>query len=468
LTQGTLYATIVTAVNAYGSTASSPLNITTQAFPGVPTSLSSNTITASAFTVTWTPGTNTSSYTYTLNGTTATPSSSTSTSATFTGLTQGTLYATIVTAVNAYGSTPSSPLNVTTQPVPGAPTSLASSSITTTAFTVSWTPGGNTSSYTYTLNGSSVSPSSSTSTSATFTGLTQGTLYATIVTAVNAYGTTASSPLNVTTLAPPTAVTGLTSSNITPVGFTVSWSGGVGATSYTYTLGGNTVTPSIDIGVSGKIATLTGLSAGTTYSVTVTAVNVSGTTSSSPLSVTTTTLPTTPVVTASNINIFGFTVSWTGGAGATAYTYTLNGANAIPSTDSGIASQTAIFTNLNSGTTYSVIVNAVNTSGSVASTAVVVVTLTPPSPSQQPYIGENSAVKDSSSSAYIATKQTRSVFSNILARRAAFNSGLTIHLTLQGGSGGPDNRTMMEQLTGPLSMTPEEYQAAINSGAPPT
>jgi hypothetical protein len=87
---------------------------------------------------------------------------------------------------------------------------------------------------------------------------------------------------------PPTQPSSLTSSSLTSSAFTVSWSGGNGATSYTYTLDGAAATPSINNGVSSKSATFSGLTADTTYSVVVTAVKGSMTSSSSSLSVKTT------------------------------------------------------------------------------------------------------------------------------------------------------------------------------------
>ena len=68
------------------------------------------------------------------------------------------------------------------------PTSLSSSIITDTEFTVSWSGGLNAASFTFTLNGSTTTPSYATNNLATFTGLNSGKLYAVIVTAVNSFG----------------------------------------------------------------------------------------------------------------------------------------------------------------------------------------------------------------------------------------------------------------------------------------
>jgi hypothetical protein len=77
-------------------------------------------------------------------------------------------------------------------PPPSAPTAitgLASSNITSSAFTVSWSGGTGTGvATTYTLNGSAATPSSSAAGTATFSGLTSGTEYTVVITATNSSG----------------------------------------------------------------------------------------------------------------------------------------------------------------------------------------------------------------------------------------------------------------------------------------
>jgi hypothetical protein len=90
----------------------------------------------------------------------------------------------------ASGGTPSAPTT---------PASLSSSSILSNGFTVSWSGGTGATSYTYTLNGITRTPSSQTSTSATFTGLSSNTDYAVIVTARNNGGDTSSSSFTIRT-----------------------------------------------------------------------------------------------------------------------------------------------------------------------------------------------------------------------------------------------------------------------------
>ena len=228
LLHSTAYTVSVTAVDSVGtpSIPSTPYGFTTLVGAQQPISLSNTAPTLSSFSVSWTLGTVGTvpvQYTYTLNNVLTSGSSSTSSPTTFSGLSQNTTYSVIVNAIDQYGSvTASAALSVTTPSVPGAPSGLYSSSVAGTSFTVNWTPGAFTNSYTYTLNGNSTSPSSTTSTSASFTGLTGATSYTVVVTAVNTYGTTSSSGLAVATL----ATTGVTT--LVGNGVAGGYTGGVG------------------------------------------------------------------------------------------------------------------------------------------------------------------------------------------------------------------------------------------------
>ena len=139
--------------------------------------------------------------------------------------------------------------------------------------------------------------------------------------------------------------------------FNVSWSGGDGATSYTYTVNGVSVTPSTDNGISSKSATFTGLDATKEeYVVVVTAKDGAVLISSEPLTV----VKKKPTnITFKNITSNSFDVSWNGGYEATEYTYELNGTTVIPSVDNGVSSKSATFTGLDEATEYFLIIKAV-------------------------------------------------------------------------------------------------------------
>jgi hypothetical protein len=136
----------------------------------------------------------------------------------------------------------------------------------------------------------------------TITDAASGSVSTDIYITVNSTGNTAPAP--VTT---PTALTSLASNSVTSSGFTVTWSGGSGATSYTYTLDGASATPSTDNGVSSSSATFTGLTPSTTYALVVTAVNSAGSTPSSSLSVTTS--PFTMPAPTSNMGLITYTLT---------------------------------------------------------------------------------------------------------------------------------------------------------------
>jgi len=72
----------------------------------------------------------------------------------------------------------------------------------------------------------------------------------------------------------------------------------------------------------------------------------------------------------SNINSTSFQVKWAGGSGAVAYSYSLNDRYTIPSIDLGSINNYAVFTNLEPGSRYSIIVTAANIYGSTSSNIV--------------------------------------------------------------------------------------------------
>jgi len=188
------------AVNVKTVLATVPANV----FFGLPsaiTGLAVSSINYSGFTVTWSGGTGTSiTNSFFINGIGfITPSSSGAGTATFTGLTYLTTWPISVTARNVSGCVNSSSLTV--YPPPTAITGLAYvvGSVTTSGFSVTWSGGTSllTVTTTYTINGSTVTPSSSGAGTASFTGLTGGPYWALIVTATNSSNFTTSSTLNV-------------------------------------------------------------------------------------------------------------------------------------------------------------------------------------------------------------------------------------------------------------------------------
>ncbi len=288
LNPGTAYAMTVKAKDAAGnlSAASAALSVTTAAdtvAPAAPTALVASGITASSFVLTWTASTDNVAVTgYNIYRGTTLAGSSTTTSFTLTKLTPSTAYGITVKAKDFSGnlSAPSPAISVTTIAdtiAPTAPTGLAATNVTMTSFTLTWlaaTDNVAVTGYSIYKNGVLLG---TTTTARTFnvTGLTLATTYNMTVVAKDAAAnlSPASAVLAVNTAADtqaPTVPAGLAAAAITPTGFTLTWTpstDNVGVTGYDIykngVLAGSTTTATS--------LSLTGLTSGTTYSMTVTA-----------------------------------------------------------------------------------------------------------------------------------------------------------------------------------------------------
>ncbi len=202
LTNNTPYYYVVTAVNSAGeSAASSQATATPSApvtVPAVPTNLQA-TAGNTQISLTWTASTGATSYNVKRSTTSGGPytkiASPTSPSYTDTGLTNGTPYYYVVTAVNSSGesaassqatATPSAPATV-----PAVPTNLQATA-GNTQISLTWTASTGATSYNVKRSTTSGGPytkvSSPTSPSYIDTGLTNGTPYYYVVTAVNSVG----------------------------------------------------------------------------------------------------------------------------------------------------------------------------------------------------------------------------------------------------------------------------------------
>ena len=162
---------------------------------------------------------------------------------------------------------------------------LTATSVLHNSISISWSPIVGATSYIFRLNGTTVTPSivniTARTPTATFNdtnGITASTLYSIQVTAViGAIGSQISATLSVTSgVNPPTAITSLSRTILSPTSFRASWLGGNNATSYLYTLNGATVIPAGDNGVLSKSADFTNLIASSRYNLVVTAINSGG------------------------------------------------------------------------------------------------------------------------------------------------------------------------------------------------
>jgi 6-phosphogluconolactonase (cycloisomerase 2 family)/alpha-tubulin suppressor-like RCC1 family protein/fibronectin type 3 domain-containing protein len=288
LVNGTRYYLAVTAVNGSDeSPLSAEVSVLPLALPAAPTTVSA-TAGIGQITVNWLPVSGASSYNIYYSTTSGTGTggivvNNAAFGTTISSLTNGTTYYFIVTAVNAPGEgSPSAEVFATVVGVPAAPSGVGASG-GDGRVTVNWQPVNYATSYNiYYGTSSGVTPTSGTKiTGATITGLTNGTPYYFIVTAVNAAGESmASGAISATPNLPPvpaapTGVNAVAGSEKV----TISWTAVSSATLYNIYYGTSsgvtTATGTMVAGVASGTA-VSGLTGGTAYYFIVTAVNTGG------------------------------------------------------------------------------------------------------------------------------------------------------------------------------------------------
>ena len=207
------------------------------------------------------------------------------TSHSVTSLTNGTAYTFELRAENASGAGAGAEVSATPKAIPGLVTGVMATATGAATASLSWTaPASGGAVDSYTVSGSGTIAVSGTS--ATITGLVQDTDYKWTVQAVNGSGSGEAAESNTISIPhPPGPVTGLAASANSGSSATLSWTApAIAATqgeaaSYTVSRGG-----AIIVSVTETSATLTGLTAGSTYDWTVKAVNVSGSSSAASIS----------------------------------------------------------------------------------------------------------------------------------------------------------------------------------------
>ena len=408
LAAGTTYYYIVTAVNSAGesaasaqvsaSTAAAAPAPTVPAAPGAPMATGGT----NQVTLSWSPVSTATSYNVyyattsgvtTANGTKIAGATSPTVQ---TGLAAGTSYYYIVTAVNGVGESAASVqvaattlAAVPSPTVPAVPSGVTAVGGANKA-TISWPAVSGAASYNiYWSTTSGVTKASGTKIAGATspyvqTGLSAGTTYYYLVTAVNSVGESAASAAASasTTPAPPAlpaAPTGLSATGGTNQ-VSTSWSAVTGATSYNLywsTASGVSTTSGTKITSATSPYVQTGLNAGTSYYYIVTAVNAAGegpasaqvsASTSAPAPV----LPAAPAGVTATGGTTQATITWSAVSGATSY-------NLYYSTTSGVtkangskvtpATTPYVLTGLGAGTTYYFVVTAVNAAGEGAASA---------------------------------------------------------------------------------------------------
>jgi large repetitive protein len=391
LTNGTTYSVRIRAVNAAGpGSASATTTATPLTLPSVPLSLSV-TPASTSIVVSWVApasngGANITDYMVQYSSdsggswTTFIDGTSSLTSATVTSLVNGTAYIFRVAAVNSVGTGSYSLASSSATPrsAPLAPTGLTAAPGNGSA-TVSWTApaDGGAVLTDYVVQFSSDSGASwttftdglSVDTTSEISGLTNGLGYLVRVAAVNVAGT-GSWALTTSALTPRTVpsapvlgmVTRLDSS--LSIAFTSGFNGGSAITSYQSSIDGGSSWQNVS-GLTSPLV-LTELINGTTYSVSLRAVNIAGT-GLAAVSVqgtprTAPNAPTIESITAANSSLsVAFGISNTGGSALHNIEYSVTGG--VSWLSAGTTTSPLVISGLANGTTYSVRLRAINAAG---------------------------------------------------------------------------------------------------------
>jgi hypothetical protein len=185
--------------------------------------------------------------------------------------------------------------------------------------------------------------------------LTPGTSYTVYIESVTATSGLVTSSQSISLLTAPTAATSVATGSYSQTGFVISWSGAQGASSLTFRYNSNSVT----VVNQASPYTLSGLGAGSTYSVSIDATNATATASSGSVNGFTTAYAPTGLV-ASNQGATSFAIAWSGAAGASSLTFYYNSSSiTVP------ASQSSPYTisSLSTNTSYTVYITATTSGG---------------------------------------------------------------------------------------------------------
>jgi len=340
-------------------------------------------------TLTWTATANATTYNVKRSATTGGPyallSSPAAASFTDTTVTNGTTYFYVVSAVNSAGESANS-AEASAKPTaptqaPAAPSGLMATAANTQV-NLTWTVSATATSYNVkratTTGGPYTKISSPTSPSFTDTGLTNGTTYFYVVSAVNSAGESAnSSEVSAKPTAPAQAPATPTGLMATPANAQVSLTWAASATATSYNVKRSTTTGGPYTKISSPTATNftdTNLANGTTYFYVVSAVNATGESANSVQASATPVAPRQSPAAPTGLIAAGgnaqVSLSWTASSGATSYHLKRSTTTGGPYTQISAPATTSFTdTGLTNGTTYFYVVSALNAVGESANSA---------------------------------------------------------------------------------------------------
>ncbi|XP_047675780.1 titin [Tachysurus fulvidraco] len=381
LTAGVNYTFTVTAVAADNQTRGAATQISAFTFPNVVTGLNVSGKTTSSVSLTWNQQQG-SMYTFTVNWTDGTVNNSSNTSNTsynVTGLTAGVSYTFTVTAVAADNQTTGASTQISAFTYPNVVTSLIVSSKTTSSVSLTWNePQGISSFFTVNWTDGSVNNSSFTSnTSYNVTGLSAGMSYTFAVTAVAADGQTAGASAYIAAFTMPDVARNIRSFNRTTSSVSLNWNETQGNRSF-FIVNWTDGTVNNSSNTSNTSYTVTGLTAGVSYTFTVTAVAADNQTTGASTQISAFTLPDV----ASNLTAFNKTTSsvyltWNEPQGNRSF-FTVNWTDGTVNNSSNISNMSYNVTGLTAGVSYTFTVTAVAADNQTTGASTQISTFTKP------------------------------------------------------------------------------------------
>ncbi|XP_029993262.1 receptor-type tyrosine-protein phosphatase beta isoform X5 [Sphaeramia orbicularis] len=381
LTAGVQYSFTVAAVAGDETTVGEAKTVSSYTKPEVVRNLTVNEVTTSSVSLIWTkPEGNSSFYSvHWTDGTNRHNKNVTQTSYSITNLTAGVQYTITVTAVAGDGYTEGQNTSVYTYTKPEVVRNLTVNEVTTFSVSLIWTkPEGNSSFYSvHWTDGTNRDNKSVTQTSYSITNLTAGVQYTITVTAVAGDGYTEGQSTSVYTYTKPEVVRNLTVNEVTTSSVSLIWTKPEGNSSF-YSVHWTDGTDRVTKNVTQTSYSITNLTAGVQYTITVTAVAGDGYTEGQSTSVYTYTKPeVVRNLTVNEVTTFSVSLIWTKPEGNSSF-YSVHWTDGTNRHNKSVTQTSYSITNLTAGVQYTITVTAVAGDGYTEGQSTSVYTYTKP------------------------------------------------------------------------------------------